>query len=97
MEVCPGASCPLENKVGQPPFYHQHPHPDEFFHEWKSNVNEGKCQSHTVDGNITAPIGTLSHYLHGFLHLSWCKISAINGSQVLQCQMQPEQSLAYKP
>ena len=36
--------------------------------------------THTVDGWNPAPVevGGLSHYLQGFIHLRWCRISAIN-------------------
>ena len=33
-----------------------------------------------VDGGNPAPVevGSLSHYLQGFIHPRWCRISAIN-------------------
>ena len=36
----------------------------------------------TVDGRNHAPVevGSLSHYLQGFLHPKWCRISSINSS-----------------
>ena len=34
---------------------------------------------HTVDGRNPAPvIGSLSHYLRGFIHPRWCRLSSIN-------------------
>ena len=34
---------------------------------------------HTVDGrNLHQLIGSLSHYLQGFIHPRWCRISSIN-------------------
>ena len=33
--------------------------------------------------NFIFPIGSLSRYLHGFLHPRWCKISSINSSNLL--------------
>ena len=41
-------------------------------------------QWHTVDGWNSAPVeaGSLSHYLHVFIHPRWCKISAIHNIMV---------------
>ncbi len=30
-------------------------------------------------------IGSLSHYLQGFIHPRWCRISSIDSSNTLQC------------
>ena len=37
-------------------------------------------QVNTVDGRNPAPVevGSLSHYLQGFIHPRWCRISSIN-------------------
>ena len=29
-------------------------------------------------------IGSLSHYLQGFIHTRWCRISAINGTSITE-------------
>ena len=41
----------------------------------------------TVDGRNPAPVevGSLSHYLQGFIHPRWCRISSIN-SITTQCK-----------
>jgi len=33
---------------------------------------------HTVDGSDTSGYGSFSHYLQGFIHPRWCRISSIN-------------------
>ena len=51
---------------------------------WNWGVQEmlevNKKEGGTVDGWNPAPVevGSLSHYLQGFIHPRWCKISAIN-------------------
>ena len=46
---------------------------------WKSWEGFSTSQA-TVDGRKPAPVevASLSHYLHGFLHPRWCRISPIN-------------------
>ena len=41
--------------------------------------------SATVDGRHPAPVevGSLSHYLQGFIHPRWCRISSINSTGVV--------------
>jgi len=34
-------------------------------------------------------IGSLSRYLHGFIHLRWCRISSINSSISFPIKTQP--------
>ena len=36
--------------------------------------------NNTVDGRNPAPVDSLCHYLQGFLHPRWCRISSINSS-----------------
>ena len=40
----------------------------------------------TVDGRNPAPVevGSLSHYLQGFIHPRWCRISSINSMESLK-------------
>ena len=54
-----------------------------------------KKRTHTVDGRHPAPVDmvniSLSHYLRGFIHPRWCRISSINSiphfSQVQQSKI----------
>ena len=45
----------------------------------------------TVDGRNPAPVevGSLSHYLQGFIHLRWCRISCINSTNYLLTYVRP--------
>ena len=42
----------------------------------------GRNDLPSVDGRIPAPVevGSLSHYLQGFMHARWCRICSINSS-----------------
>ena len=45
---------------------------------------------HTVDGRNPAPVevGSLSHYLQGFIHPRiWCRISSINSTCLFECHL----------
>jgi len=52
---------------------------------------------HTVDGSeIRHPpveVGSLSHYLQGFTHPRWCRISSINSMCVFVCFLVPQSFL----
>ncbi len=41
-------------------------------------VKIGVFNGDTVDGWNPAPLGSLPHYLQGFIHPRWCRISSIN-------------------
>ena len=53
-------------------------HPGEFLKSTLTRKYQGV--NNTVDGRNPAPVqvGSLSHYLQGFLHPRWCRISSIN-------------------
>ena len=53
-------------------------HPGEFLKSTLTRKYKGI--NNTVDGRNPAPVevGSLSHYLQGFLHPRWCRISSIN-------------------
>ena len=38
-------------------------------------------------------VGSLSHYLQGFIHPRWCRISSINSSSVLKILLDVDTSL----
>ena len=46
----------------------------------RKNTHKTKNENYTVDGRNPAPVevGSLSHYLQGFIHPRWCRISSIN-------------------
>ena len=48
--------------------------------QFKSCMRKSFVLAHTVDGRNPANqlIGSLSHYLHGFIHPRWSRISSIN-------------------
>ena len=57
--------------------------PRRFFSECgKAEKGTPNCFGHSVDGKNPAPVevGSLSHYLQGFIHVRWCRISSINST-----------------
>ena len=54
---------------------------------WSEDVDpKFLCWSATVDGSeirLTSLMGSLSHYLQGFIHPRWCRISSINSMLTL--------------
>ena len=62
---------------------------------WLAGSEVGEMIRHTVDGWNPAPVevGSLSHYLQGFIYPNWCRISAINSivhriQRVMICKLQ---------
>ena len=81
-------------KIGDPQIIHL----IRVFH-YKPSIFWGRD---TVDGrnpvNSPVEIGSLSHYLQGFIHPRWCKISAINSIHASEmCILQPCSDLPFLP